>query len=132
MSLPATRPLVLLTSFDASTRAVAHQEIGLDQIVRQADALKLPLIGVPLHAGQVYLDQIEQGLRLVPRPIRLVFGDLHLAEIRTWREQELGPLSKRRGAQLHFPLWNIDYDVLLDDLEASGVRCVHSDVPGPA
>lgn len=127
-----SRPLVLLTSFDASTRTVAHQEIGLDQIVRQADALKLPLIGVPLHAGQVYLDQIEQGLRLVPRPIRLVFGDLHLAEIRTWREQELGPLAERRGAQLHFPLWNIDYDVLLDDLEASGVRCVISAVPDPA
>jgi ATP-binding cassette subfamily B (MDR/TAP) protein 1 len=67
-------------------------------------------------------------LQLVPRPSRLVFGDLHLAEIRTWREQELGPLAERRGACLHFPLWHADYEALLDDLEASGVPCVVSAV----
>ena len=124
-------PVVLLTTFDAETRTVAHQEIELDQIIRQADALELPLIGVPLQPGRVYIDQIEEGLHLVPQPTRLVFGDLHLAEIRTWREQELGPLAERRGAQLHFPLWHADYEELLDDLEASGVPCVISALPEP-
>ena len=127
----ASRGLVLLTTFDAQTRAVAHQDIPLDQIIRQADALELPFVGIPLQPGRLYVDQIEEGLRLVPRPARLVFGDLHLAEIRTWREQELGPLAERRGAQLHFPLWHADYAALLNDLEASGVPCVISAVADP-
>jgi ATP-binding cassette subfamily B (MDR/TAP) protein 1 len=123
-----SRPVLLLTTFNAETREIAHQEIPLDQIVRQADALELPLLGVPLQPGRTYLEQIEEGLQLVPRPARLVFGDLHLAEIRTWREQELGPLAERRGACLHFPLWHADYEALLDDLEASGVPCIVSAV----
>lgn len=35
----------------------------------------------------------------------LVFGDLHLEHIKTWREAELGKL----GYSLEFPLWHSSY-----------------------
>ena len=33
---------------DAGSRQVAHQEVQIDQVLMQAKALDLPLIGVPL------------------------------------------------------------------------------------
>ncbi len=126
------RQLVLLTTFDAAHRQVAHQEVAIELIVRQAQALAYPLIGVPLHAGREYLDQVGEGLNLVNDIARLVFGDLHLMHIREWREAQLGPLASARGATLHYPLWQADYELLLDELEASGVPCEVCAVPDAA
>lgn len=125
------RPVVLFTTFDATTRAVPHQDIPLDQIVRQAEALAVPLVAVPLQPERDYLTQVGEGLDLIPVPERLVFGDLHLEEIRTWRERVLAPVAETRGASLHFPLWRVDYTVLLEDLECSGVPCEISAVAEP-
>jgi diphthamide synthase (EF-2-diphthine--ammonia ligase) len=50
----------------------------------------------------------------------LVFGDLHLEEIRNWRDRELSAL----GLTLIYPLWHVPYNDLLRDLEESGVTCV--------
>ena len=128
---PVSRGQVLLTTFDASDRVVAHQEISIEVIARQAGALGTPLIGVPLHDGQDYVEQVTEGLSLVPTVGRIVFGDLHLEPIRQWREQSLGPVARARKATLHFPLWHVDYGTLLDDLEASGVPCAISAVGDP-
>ena len=46
----------------------------------------------------------------------LVFGDLHLEHIREWREKEFA-----NNYLLEYPLWQITYETLLDDLEESGV-----------
>lgn len=123
--------VVLITTFDAGARQVAHQEIGIDQVVRQARHLGLPLLGVPLHGDRLYLDQVREGLDLVPALARLAFGDLHLEHIRTWREANLGPIAASRGASLHYPIWQVPYAELMDDLERSGVPCVVCAVPDP-
>lgn len=117
------RNVVLLTTFDARERRVAHQEVLLDQIVRQAKHLALPLLGVPLHPGREYQQAMESALRLVPRPGRLVFGDLHLEHIRSWREQAFESISERFGTPLSFPLWQAETEELMGHLEASGVPC---------
>ncbi len=122
------RPIVLLTTFDAATRRVAHQEVAIASIVRQASALDVPLLGVPLFPGERYEQRVGAGLALVPNAARLVFGDLHLEHIRDWREQHLGALADARQAQLHFPLWGQPYARLMDDLQASGVPCTVSAV----
>ena len=49
-----------------------------------------------------------------------MFGDLHLEHIRQWREKELSKYS------LEYPLWNVPYNELIDDLESSGVNVVVS------
>ena len=119
----ARHPVVLLTTFDVGTRIVAHQEIGIDSVIRQAEHLGLPLLGVPLHSGETYMDRIRQACGLVPGIARLVFGDLHLVHIREWRSVAFKDFAAERGTSLHFPLWGVPYETLIDDLEASGVTC---------
>jgi iron complex transport system substrate-binding protein len=122
--------LVLLTTFDAATRVVAHQEVSIAEIERQARSLELDLVGVPLHPGMEYLERVRLGLERVTREggrvESLVFGDLHLSHIKEWRD---GALS-HFGAVLDFPLWQVDQETLLGDLMSSQVPCVISACPG--
>ncbi|MEM7099449.1 MAG: DUF5522 domain-containing protein [Pseudomonadota bacterium] len=117
------RPVVLLTTYDAKSGQIAHQDIPIDQVVRQANTLQLPLIGIPLASEQAYIETISKAVALVPSATRLVFGDLHLRHIRQWREEALQPLADQHGLTLAFPLWDCAYSELMDDLEASGITC---------
>jgi ATP-binding cassette subfamily B (MDR/TAP) protein 1 len=126
--------IILLTTFDATSRIVAHQDIPIATIVRQAEHLGLPLLGVPLHlqSSVTYKDRIASALEVVKgkttgKISTLVFGDLHLQDIRKWREDQLASL----GYPTEYPLWKMDYTELMDDLEASGVKCVLSAVTNP-
>jgi len=119
----AKRPTVLATTFDVARRTIAHQEIRVEQVVRQAKTLGAPLIGIPLAPGLDYVERVTSGVAIVPVIQRFVFGDLHLEHIRRWRIDALGTLAATRGASLHFPLWGVPYGILLTDLEASGVEC---------
>jgi len=125
---PGGTGLVLLTSFDAQSRCIAHQEVSIDDVVRQAEHLQVSLLGVPLHrsSGESYVDRITDALKVLEdknlQVTALVFGDLHLEHIKEWRESALSSL----GYDLEFPLWKVPYDTLMDDLEASGVPCVVS------
>ena len=112
---------VLLTTYDANTRVIANQEISIDLVIRQANHLNLPLIGVPLQPSYEYNDLVIPALSLVSSAQRLIFGDLHLQHIRQWREQNF--LDQSHKTPLHFPLWHKPYSVLLDMLEASNVPC---------
>ncbi|GAB0491990.1 hypothetical protein MMPV_003248 [Pyropia vietnamensis] len=102
--------VVLLTTHDARTGVVAHQEVPIATVARQATALRLPLVAVPLPSGggttaaaaaatavaPSYGDRIRGVLRWLEAPplgltlTGLVFGDLHLDTIREWREAEFG------------------------------------------
>ncbi|HEY6727966.1 MAG TPA: DUF5522 domain-containing protein [Polyangiaceae bacterium] len=122
--------VLLLTTFDAKTRVVAHQELSISDVQRQARALDLDLLGVPLHPGMAYLERVQSGLARVAADAgavgSLVFGDLHLEHVKAWRDSELGGL----GYRLDYPLWRLPEQALLDDLWASGVPCVLSACPG--
>lgn len=138
----ARRRLVLISTFDACTRIVAHQEVHASQLQRQAEHLGLALLGVPLPRsasteGGPYLDRMRAALgvleaRGVP-VLGAASGDLHLAEIRAWREAQVG---ERLGLRLSFPLWSDvprgNYEELSDELERSGVPCAVSAVANEA
>ena len=121
----APEHIVLLTTFDASTRNVAHQETSIRDVQRQAEHLGVGLCGVPLHAGMDYNTRLGEGLALVKEmalgSVRAIAaGDLHLDHIRQWRDAEVS----KHGAPLEYPLWHADYSELVKDLAASGVPCV--------
>eukprot|EP00913_Durusdinium_trenchii_P026038 g24429.t1 len=104
--------IVLLTTFDAPSRIIAHQDISIDMVQRQAKHLGLTLLGIPMHraSSESYVSRVTKGLELLrqqfgPKVKSLVFGDLHLEHIKTWREAELGKL----GYSLEFPLWHSSY-----------------------
>eukprot|EP00966_Prymnesium_polylepis_P205628 4765191-Prymnesium_polylepis.1 len=52
------RRLVLLTTFDARTRQVAHQEVPISDVMRQVEALGVPLVGVPVFSHIPYTERI--------------------------------------------------------------------------
>ncbi|KNC77393.1 hypothetical protein SARC_10144 [Sphaeroforma arctica JP610] len=132
--------LTLLTTFGAHTRTVAHQEIGIEVIHKQAEFLDISLVGVPLTGGGAvpYLEQLEKGLALIEARLAetgrvidtLAFGDLHLQHIKQWRDSSLGA----RGVRLAYPLFcaeaGSNYKQLAEDLERSTTPCVVSACEG--
>jgi diphthamide synthase (EF-2-diphthine--ammonia ligase) len=120
--------LILMTTFDATSRVIAHQEVGIDQVIKQASHLDINLVGIPLRrgSGETYTDRIRCGLKVIQgfipsksRVSALVFGDLHLSHIKEWRDKILAQLD----CKLEYPLWKRTYSDLMDDLEASNVPC---------
>jgi diphthamide synthase (EF-2-diphthine--ammonia ligase)/ABC-type Fe3+-hydroxamate transport system substrate-binding protein len=118
--------LALLTTFDATSRIIAHQDISIDAVVHQAKHLDISLVGVPMHRGssEGYVTRVQRGLDVIENHVgskvkTLVFGDLHLEHIKGWRDDQLGPL----GYELLYPLFNVPFSTLEIDLEASQVPC---------
>ena len=128
--------LVLITTFDAKARQVAHQEVDIKNIVRQAQALDLPLLGVPLWPHVRYEVRVREALELLARqgvPVRRVCcGDLWLEHVWQWRVDALAPAVAEvlPGATLHAPLWKVPYEQLLADLASSKVPCIVCAVTG--
>lgn len=124
--------VTLLTTFDAATGLIAHQDIRIEQVIDQAHHLQAPLIGVPLHPERDYLEHLLPALALVPDCRSLAFGDLHLEHIRHWREKTFGADRRTMALNLRFPLWRVPYEQLLTELERSGASFVISAAAAPS
>ena len=150
--------ICLLTTFDARSKIVAHQELPVEIISRQAIHLNIDCVGIPLiqSSNEAYVSRIERGLESIQKDLgkmvsSLVFGDLHLSHIREWREDMFGNMTINRGNKgtqqnnnndnnnssssqkkhkLEFPLWHVHEKELLSDLEKSGVKVIISAVAG--
>ncbi|KAE8884521.1 hypothetical protein PF005_g15447 [Phytophthora fragariae] len=125
--------VVLLTTIDPKTNVVPIQNISSQTIAAQAEALELPLCLVAVGLGDEYTAALRSALHDIPEQMKrtkkstknheqngtvssislLVFGDLHLEDIRAWREQTFG-----QDYTLRFPVWRKDYESeLLPSLE---------------
>ena len=109
------RNVVLLTSFGALTNRVSIQDIDIKDISKQAEFFKVPLCLVPLYPNTNYKERIEEAFRMIEdktglKIMRLVFGDLHLQDIRQWR------VDTWSGYEVSTPLFDISYDALLSKL----------------
>jgi ATP-binding cassette subfamily B (MDR/TAP) protein 1 len=106
------RNVVLLTSFGVLTSHVSIQDIHIKNIAKQSEFLKIPLCLVPLHPNSDYKRAIEEALKIIQdrtsNPIeRLVFGDLHLEDIRKWR------VDTWPEYEVSTPLFGVPYEELL-------------------
>ena len=106
------RNIILLTSFGVLTSHVSIQDIHIKNIAKQSEFLKIPLCLVPLHPNSDYKRAIEEALVMIQdrtsNPIeRLVFGDLHLEDIRKWR------VDTWPEYEVSTPLFGIPYEELL-------------------
>ena len=118
----AAGPVVLLTTFDGRSGRVAHQEVDLDAIRQQRKALGCLHVLVPLFPGMDYMDRIVMGIKTLQLRVnvsRLVFGDLHLDHVRSWREDAIARCDEIQELPIHLPLWGVAYSDLLDDLEVA-------------
>jgi len=95
----------LLTTYDETDEIVPHQQIKLKNIRKQAASLGLDLITVPLPPecpNDVYLERVGKALSDTDEPVgKLIFGDWHLNDIRSWREKVFGDM----GYKCCFPIW---------------------------
>ncbi|KAJ9467224.1 hypothetical protein DIPPA_23365 [Diplonema papillatum] len=111
------RNVVLLTTFFEHSGMIQHQGIHHHEVMNQAKSLGLDLILAPLpqhNSIEEYLAAVESGIALCRKDgdLKCLFGDLHLADIRAWREQN----------SLHaceFPVFGKEYSALLDKLFTS-------------
>ena len=136
------RLVVLLTTFEGSspTGEITHQGLQCRDIMDQAKALGLDLLLVPLPnkdgkgvSNVSYKDTVLAALEILKMELvsstlrdkaasdiklRLVFGDLHLKDIRDWRESTFGGEGEG-GLQCYFPAFEVDYAELMGILWAA-------------
>jgi uncharacterized protein (TIGR00290 family) len=113
----------LLTTFNAAFDRVAMHSTRRGLVEAQASAAGLPLIEVQLPwpcsnaeyerimAG-VCADAVAQGIS------GIAFGDLFLADIRTYRERQL----QGTGLEPIFPVWQIPTGQLAREMITGGLR----------
>jgi uncharacterized protein (TIGR00290 family) len=110
----------LLTTISAPYARVSMHAVRREVLEAQATAVGLPLLPVEIPApcsGEEY----EKAMRRAMERARaegisgVAFGDLHLSDVRTYRERQLG----RIGMSAFFPLWGSATRALAEEMIAA-------------
>jgi len=106
----STSSSVLFTTFDVLTGIVAEQNVPISEIFDQAIYLGRDLIAVPLSKELDYLSSVIAGIKIAEsskqsNKTRLIFGDLHLRDIKEWRMKNFTSF----GYDCIFPLFDVPY-----------------------
>jgi len=115
---------LLTTVTDAYDRISMHG-VRRTLLLKQADRLGLPLAEVripPQCSNAIYESRMDEALRVqLALGIRTVaFGDIFLADLRAYREQNLARLDMRAI----FPLWKRDTGRLAREFSSLGFRAI--------
>lgn len=113
----------LVTTLNSQFDRVAMHGTRRSVLEAQAQAAQLPLWIVPLPwpcSNEIYEQRMAEVCRRAvdDRIDAVAFGDLYLAEIRAYRENQL----KNTGIEPLFPLWDIPTDALAREMIAGGLR----------
>jgi uncharacterized protein (TIGR00290 family) len=120
---PGIEIVGLLTTLNSEFQRVAMHGTRHSVLEAQAEATQLPLWIVPLPwpcSNEIYEQRMTDICRrAVDEHIDAVaFGDLFLADVRSYRETQLKPT----GLEPLFPLWKIPTDELARQMIAGGLR----------
>ncbi len=117
--------VALLTTLTEGYDRVSMQGIRRDVLHAQADAAGLPLIEawIPQQADNAsyetsFADALVEAQARFPGIRDIAYGDLFLADIRSWREG----LCSRLGWTPHFPIFDSDTTRLGREMIAGGLR----------
>lgn len=118
-------PGALITTLTADYGRISMHGVRRELLVRQAEAVGLPLVEVEIPAGcsnEVYEQRLGQALAEAPLADAetIAFGDLFLADIRAYREERL----RRVGKQATFPLWGRDTGALAREFITAGFEAI--------
>lgn len=114
--------VALLTTINRTDARVAMHAVRENLLEMQAAETGLPLVKVPIPAGCVN-EEYERAMGEAMAQARaegvfhVVFGDLFLEDIRTYREKQLA----RCGMTGVFPLWGRDTRRLAEEMLAGGL-----------
>jgi len=115
--------VALLTTVTETFVRVSMHGVREEVVKAQARALRLPLITVPIPypcPNEVYERAMGTAVgRLREEGVtRLVFGDLFLEDVRSYREQRL----EGTGVQPVFPLWGLPTRALAEEMIDQGLE----------
>jgi len=126
------RPVAgLLTTVTAEYGRVSMHGVRVELLRRQAEAIGLPLEEVVVSAAEGE-DGYARNMRRAMDAARargveaVAFGDLHLADVRAYRQQRLA----EAGMEAVFPLWGRDPAELAEGFIAAGSKAVLTCVDG--
>lgn len=113
----------LVTTVDATRGDVPLQGTGPGLLELQAAATGLPLHRIPLPSPCSNADYAEAVQDVAERAHEdevevMAFGDLHLADVRAWRDE----LFEGLGFDTHYPLWGADTADLARRMIEGGLR----------
>lgn len=116
------QPAALLTSFNETSDQIPIHDVPMAWIQRHSEVLGIPLRTVPLPwpcSNEEYLRRFHAAWDAAAREgiDTIVFGDIHLEDIRAFREQAL----EGTGLTPLFPLWGCDSAHLARDIIAAGI-----------
>jgi len=122
---PDIEVTALVTTVNAEFNRVAMHAVRQELLQAQAEAAGLPLIEVPIPypcSNAEYESRMRALIERLraERIERIAFGDLYLADIRAYREQQL----QGTGIAPLFPLWNEPTAALARNMIAGGLRAV--------
>ncbi len=117
--------VALLTTLTEEYDRVSMHGVRRELLDEQARSLGLPLEIVLIHknaSNDEYEQQMGEALdRYRSQGVHsVVFGDIFLADIRKYREDNLA----KAGMQAVFPLWNQDTRLLIHNLLDAGFRAI--------
>ena len=113
--------IALLTTISAENLKSSIHQIPVEILEKQAQSIGIPLKIVQISKNlknykqqmkEVVLDFKQQGVEY------FIFGDVHLSEVKSYREKQLNPL----GIQVIEPLWNKTSKEVVDEFLASGLK----------
>jgi uncharacterized protein (TIGR00290 family) len=111
----------LVSLYEAATRRVRFHATRVELLEAQAAA-----IGIDLHAVPTTWPDMEATLRRELTSLKaerftgVVFGDIHLADVRAWYEDRV----RAAGLEHVEPIWGERPEALLHEFIASGGRAV--------
>jgi uncharacterized protein (TIGR00290 family) len=113
----------LITTINSAFDRVAMHGTRRELVEMQAEAAGVPLIKVPLPWPCSNVDYECAMKKVCDQALAesvsgIAFGDLFLADIRVYREQQL----KGTGLEPLFPIWQIPTDKLARQMIAAGLR----------
>jgi uncharacterized protein (TIGR00290 family) len=118
-------PQALITTVTADYGRISMHGVRRELLFVQAQSVGLPLVEVEIPAGcsnDVYEQRMGQALAEAPlaEAQTIAFGDLFLADIRTYREERLSQVGK----QAIFPLWGRETSTLAREFVAAGFEAI--------
>lgn len=122
---PELELVSLITTFDTSSSEIKYHGVPEVLITQQATLMGLPLIRVYLPencSNDQYAKALDKYFKLFKAKgiEHVAFGDIHLQDIRNYRES----LLDEYGLKAYFPLWGEDPLKLLAEFVNSGHRAI--------
>jgi uncharacterized protein (TIGR00290 family) len=114
----------LLTTVNEKFKRISMHGVREELLYLQSTSLGIPLLKVSVSEGTnvEYEQQMERTLLQAKAEgiEHVIFGDIFLEDLRTYREQNLAKV----GMKGVFPLWKMDTKWLINDFLAKGFKTV--------